>query len=327
MKRRTFTHAVLAGSAGSLLPAVAAAQTSWPTKPVRFIVPYAAGGQPDLTARALAGRLGERLGQPVVVDNRPGAGGTVAYNALVQTQPNDGHSFIVSDTAMVSINPLISKTAPNYKIGRDILPVALIGRAALFLVAHPKTGVNNLQQFVATVRRRPGEFTYASSGIGSFHHLTMEALKAALGLDIRHVPFKGSSQSTPALLGGQVDFSISALPSVAQFVQQGQLRLLGVNSPERSKLAPDVPPLADLVPGFDLAPMIAVLAGPGAPQVAIDRISKDLIEIIKLPDVVKGLTGAAVEPTPGGPVEITREMNREVEAMAKAAQAAKIQPE
>lgn len=327
MQRRSFTAAMLAGCAGPLLPSIAGAQGSWPSKPIRFIVPYAAGGQPDLTARALAGKLGERLGQSIVVENKPGAGGSVAYNTLVQVQPNDGHAFIVSDTAMVSINPLISKTATTYKVGKDIVPVGLVGRSGLFLVAHPKTGVNNLQEFVATVKRRPGEFTYASSGIGSFHHLTMEALKAALGLDIRHVPFKGSSQSTPALVGGQVGFSISALPSVAGFVQQGQLRLLGVNSPTRSKLAPEVPPLADLVPGFDFAPMVAVLGGPDTPQVAIDRLSKELIEVMKLPEVARGVNNAAVEPTPGGPAELTRELNREVEAMAKAAHAAKLQPE
>lgn len=326
MDRRNFSAALLSGCAGSLLPALAAAQGQWPSKPIRLIVPYAAGGQPDVTARALSVKLGERLGQPVVVDNKPGAAGSVAYNALVQVQPNDGHAFIVSDAAMLSISPLINK-ATNYKVGKDIVPVALVGRSSLFLVAHPKTGVNTLQEFVAAVRKKPGEYTYASSGIGSNHHLTMEALKAALNLDIRHVPFKGSGQSTPALVSGQVDFSIAALPSIAGFVQQGQLKLLGANSAVRSKLAPDVPPIADLVPGFDFAPMLAILAAPGTPQVAIDRMAREIAEIVKLPDVIKGLNTAAVEPAPGGSAELTRELNREVEAMAKAAHAAKLQPE
>jgi tripartite-type tricarboxylate transporter receptor subunit TctC len=326
MDRRSFTAALLSGCAGSLLPSMGAAQGQWPNKPIRFIVPYAAGGQPDVTARVLSVKLGERLGQPVVIDNRPGAAGSVAYNALLQVQPNDGHAFIVSDAAMLSISPLINK-ATNYKVGKDLLPVALVGRSSLFLVAHPKTGVNNLQEFVATVRRRPGEFTYASSGIGSNHHLTMEALKAALNLDIRHVPFKGSGQSTPALVSGQVDFSIAALPSVAGFVQQGQLKLLGANSATRSKLAPDVPPLADLVPGFDFAPQLVVLGAPGTPQAAIDGLSREIVEVVKSADVVKGMNTAAVEPTPGGPAELTRELHREVEAMAKAAQAAQLKPE
>lgn len=324
MQRRIFTASLLAGCYAALMSSLAQAQGQWPSKPIRFIVPYAAGGQPDVTARALSVKLGERLGQSIVVDNRPGAGGSVAFNTLIQVQPNDGHAFIVSDAAMLSISPLMSKTT-NYKLGRDLVPVALIGRSSLFLVAHPKTGVNNLQEFVATVRKRPGEFTYGSSGIGSNHHLTMESLKAALGLDIRHVPFKGSGQSTPALVSGQVDFSIAALPSVAGFVQRDQLKLLGANSATRSKLAPDVPSLSELVPDFDFAPMLVVLGAPGTPQVAIDRLSREIAEIVKLPEVIRGLNTAAVEPAPGGPAELARELNRDAEAMAKAAKAAKLE--
>ncbi len=326
MQRRILIAAMLSTCAGSMLPSLAAAQETWPNKPIKFIVPYAAGGQPDVMARVLSTKLGERLGQPIVVDNRVGAGGSVAFNTLMQSQPTDGHAFIVSDAAMLSISPLLNK-ATNYRVGRDLIPVSLVGRASLFLVAHPKTGVNNLQEFVATVRKRPGEFTYASSGIGSNHHLTMEALKAALDLDIRHVPFRGSGQSTPALVSGQVDFSIAALPSIASFVQQGQLKLLGTNSLRRSKLAPEIPPLADLVPGFDFAPMLVILGAPGTSQVAIDRLNKELFEILKMPELLRGLNIAAVEPTPGGPAELARELDREVAAMARAAEAARLKPE
>lgn len=324
MQRRIFIAALLSSCAAALSPAVAQAQ--WPNKPIKFIVPFATGGQPDVAARALSMKLTERLGQPVVIENKPGAAGAPAYNALLQSQPTDGHAFILSDASMLSISPLINK-ATNYKVGRDLIPVALVGRSSLFLAAHSKTGVNNLQEFMAAVRKQPGHFTYASSGVGSNHHLTMEALKSALDLDIRHVPYKGSGQSAPALASGQVDFSIAALPSIAGFVQQGQVRLLGANSIMRSRLAPEVPPLADLVPGFDFAPMIVVLAAPGTPQVAIDRISKEIAEIVKLPEVIAGLNTAAVEPTPGGPAELTRELTREIQAMAKAAQAAKLQGE
>lgn len=326
MDRRTFLAAGIFGGTASLLPAPAAAQGNWPNKPIKFIVPYAAGGQPDVCARALSVKLGERLGQPFVVDNKPGAAGSVAYNSLIQTQPNDGHAFILSDGAMLSISPLINRTT-NYKLGKDLLPVALVGRSSLFLVAHPKTGVNTLHEFVATVRRKPGEFTYASSGIGSNHHLTMEAMKAALNLDIRHVPFRGSGQSTPALVSGQVDFSIAALPSVAGFVQAGQLKLLGANSLHRSKLAPEILPISDLIPGFDFAPALVVLAAPGTPQVAIARMATELAEVVKLPEVIKGLNTAAVEPNVGGPAELTRVLTLEVEAMAKAAQFAQLKAE
>lgn len=324
MQRRSFLAPVLLGAA-FLLPSLAAAQ-AFPTKPVKFIVPYAAGGQPDVIARVLSRGLSERLGQPVVVENRPGAAGSVAYNTLLQSQPTDGHTFIFSDGAMLSIGPLVNKSA-TYKLGRDLLPVALVGRTALYLVAHPSTGVNTFREFVAAVKKKPGGYTYGSSGIGSNHHLTMEALKAALDLDIRHVPYKGSGQSTPALVGGQVDFSVAALPSVSGFVQNGQVKLLASNAASRSPMTPDVPAIADVVPGFDLAPVLVVLAAPGTPPYAIDRISRELAEVVKGADAIKGLQAGGVEPISAGPAEAGRVLGREVEAMAKAAKAADLKPE
>jgi tripartite-type tricarboxylate transporter receptor subunit TctC len=324
MHRRTFTAALATGA--GLLPVLTRAQAGYPSKAVKLIVPYAAGGQPDVVARVLTPRLTERLGQPVVVDNRPGASGASAYNGLLQSTPSDGHAFILSDGAMLSISPHVNK-ATNYKLGKDLLPVSLIGRSALYLVAHPKTGVNSLQEFVAAVRKKPGEYTYGSSGIGSNHHLTMEAFKAALNLDIRHVPYRGSGQSTPALVSGQVDFSISAMPSISGFVQNGQLKVLASNALTRSPLAPDVPPMADVVPGFDFATLLCVIAAAGTPASAIDRISRDLHEVVKLPDVVKGLHGAAIEPIGGGPAELNKALTREIEVMAKAAQVAQLKAE
>lgn len=326
MNRRSFNTTAVAACAASLLPTFAWAQGPYPNKPIKFIVPYAAGGQPDVVARVLTPRLSERLGQPVVVENRPGASGAAAYNGLLQSTPTDGHAFILSDGAMLSISPHINK-ATNYKLGKDLFPVALIGRSSLYLVAHPKTGVNTLQDFVAAVRKKPGEYTYGSSGIGSNHHLTMEALKAALNLDIRHVPYRGSGQSTPALVSGQVDFSIAAMPSIAGFVQNGQLKVLASNAANRSSMVPDVPLIAEVVPGFDFATILTVLAAPGTPAIAIDRVSRELAEVVKLPDVMRSLHGAAVEPIGGGPAELGKALAREIEVMARAAQAAQLKAE
>ena len=326
MQRRTFTTTMLASGAAGLLPTLARAQSQYPSKPVKFIVPYAPGGQPDVVARILTQRLGERLGQPVVVENRPGAAGASAYAGLLQSTPTDGHAFIFSDGALLSISPLVNK-ATNYKLNKDLLPVALVGRSALYLVVHPKTGVNTLQEFVAAVRKKPDEYTYGSSGIGSNHHLTMEALKAALGLNIRHVPYRGSGQSTPALISGQVDFSVAAMPSIAGFVQNGQVKVLASNAATRSPLTPDIPPIADIVPGFDFATILTVLAAPGTPVAAIERISRELAEVVQHPDVVKGLHSAAVEPLGGGPAELAKALTREIEVMARAAQSAQLKLE
>lgn len=314
------TILTLAALTAACIPLAAAAQT-YPSKPVKFIVPYAPGGLPDTVARWVSQRLTERLGQSVVVDNKPGGNGMVAYQALLASTPSDGHAFIVSDGSMLSITPQINKSA-TYRIGQELLPVSMIATSPLFIVGHPKTGVNSFQEFLAQVKAKPGEFTYGSSGIGSSHHLTMEALKAALNLDIRHIPFRGSGQSTPALVGGQVDFSVAALPSIAGFVKSGQVKLLASNALERSKQAPDVPTVAETVPNFDFAVVVGVLAAKGTPQVAIDRISKEISEAVRQPDLVKSFHDAVVEPVGVGPADYGRVIDRENEAMAKAGKAA-----
>jgi len=323
MQRRTLTSLALALG---LAPLAALAQAPYPSKPVKFIVPYAAGGLPDTVARVVAQRLTERLGQGVVVDNKAGGNGVVAYQALLQSTPSDGHAFIVSDGSMLSITPLINKAA-SYVVGKDILPVSLIARSPLFIVAHPKTGVNTFQDFVALVKSKPGEFTYGSSGIGSTHHLTMEALKAALNLDVRHVPFRGSGQSTPALVGGQVDFSVAALPSISGFVKNGQVKLLASNAPTRSPQAPEVPAIAETVPGFDFSVVIGVMAAAGTPQSAIDRIAKEIAEVVKHPEVVKTFHSAVIDPVGAGPADYAKVIAGENERMAKAGKVADLKAE
>ncbi len=309
-----------------VFPGSVLAQSAWPTKPVRFIVPYAPGGLPDSVARVVAQRLTERLGQNVVVENKPGGNGVVAWQALQQSTPSDGHAFIVSDGSMLSITPLVNKSMP-YRSGVDILPVSLIARSPLFVVAHPKTGVNTFQEFVALARSKPGEFAYGSSGIGSTHHLTMEALKAALNLDIRHVPYRGSGQSTPALIGGQVEFSVAALPSMAGFVKNGQARVLASNASTRSAQAPDIPTVAETIPGFDFAVVIGAMAAAGTPQAAIDRLGREIAEVVKHPEVLRVFQAQAIDAVGAGPAEYGRVIERENEAMARAARVANLKAE
>ena len=204
----------------------AAAQTSapYPNKPIKFIVPYAAGGFPDTVARVYAVHLTERLGQSVVIDNRPGANGVVAAQALAAS-PKDGYTFLVTDGSMFSINPAVYKNL-GYDFKRDFAPVYLAARAALYMALNPKVPANNLQEFIALAKAKPGTLNYGSSGVGSTHHLTMEAIKASLGLEMTHVPFKGTGQAVPALIGGQVDVLFSALPSLTGFVKTGQVKLI-----------------------------------------------------------------------------------------------------
>ena len=321
MKRRHLAALALAVAA---LPWVASAQ-SFPSKPVKFIVPYAAGGLPDSVARIVAQKLTERLGQTVVVDNKPGGNGVVAFQNLM-AGANDNHSFIVSDGSMLSITPLINKAA-TYAEGKELQAVSLMARSPLFLVAHPKTGVKTLREFVDKVRASPGTYTYGSSGIGSTHHLSMEALKAELKLDVRHIPYRGSGQSVPALLGGQVDFLFSALPSMLGFVKNNQVTLIGSNEGKRSPQAPDVPAIAELVPGYDFSVAIGALARAGTSAEAIKRLSDDIAWAVRQPDVLEKFTAAGIEASGLGPEGYRREIERENQAMAKAGKQADLKAE
>lgn len=312
--------------AGTLAaPLVAHAQGAYPSKPIKFVVPYSPGGLPDTVARIFAQRLGEKLGQSVVVDNRPGANGVVAAQALA-TAPKDGYTFLVTDGSMFSINPAIYKNL-GYDYKRDFVPVSLAARAPLYLAVNPKVPVNTFQEFIALAKAKPGTLNYGSSGIGSTHHLTMEALKASLGLQITHVPFKGTGQSVPALIGGQVEVLFSALPSLSGFVKSGQVKLLANNAAQRSAQEPNVPTIAEMIPGFDFAPIVGVLAATGTPSSAIDRIAAEMALIAKMPEVIQTLNNAGIDPIGSNPADYGKAIVGENERLAKAIAAAGIKPE
>lgn len=320
-QRRT----VLLGAAALALSSLAGAQTAYPNKPIRFIVPYAAGGLPDTVARVLAQRLTDRLSQSVLVENRPGANGVVAAQALAAA-PKDGYTFLVTDGSMFSINPAVYKNL-DYDYKRDFMPVALAARAPLYMALNPKVPANTLQEFIALAKAKPGTLNYGSSGIGSTHHLTMEAIKAALGLEITHVPFRGTGQAVPALIGGQVDVLFSALPSLAGFVKTGQVKLIANNAAQRSSQEPNIPLIAELIPGFDFAPIVGVLAATGTPQAVIDRVSSEIALVVKMPEVIQTFTSAGIEALGSGPADYNRAILGENERLAKAVAAAGLKPE
>ena len=316
MKQR---RALLLATALLALPSITLAQAqspmAYPSKPIKFIVPYSPGGLPDTVARVFAQRLGERVGQSVVIDNKPGANGVVAAQALASA-PKDGHTFLVTDGSMFSVNPAIYKNL-GYDYKRDFIAVSLAARAPLYLAVNPKLPVNTLQEFIALAKSKPGTINYGSSGIGSTHHLTMEAMKLALGLDITHVPFKGTGQSVPALIGGQVEVLFSALPSLAGFVKSGQVKLLASNAAQRSSQAPNVPTIAETIPGFDFAPTIGVLAATGTPASVIERISTEMAAVAKMPELIQALNSAGVDAIGSSPADYNKALLDETERLAK----------
>jgi tripartite-type tricarboxylate transporter receptor subunit TctC len=322
-RQRLLVLSAIASSAlvlSSGLCTAAFAQTitsSYPSKPIKFIVPYAPGGLPDTVARVIAQKLGDKLGQQVVIDNKPGGNGVVAYNALV-TSGNDGYSFIVSDGSMLSITPQINKSL-KYDVNKDFVPVSLIARSPLFLAVNQKVAANNLQEFVALVKSKPGDLTYGSSGIGSTHHLTMEAMKHALDLN--------SGQSVPALVGTQVDALFSAMPSLTGFAKSGQVKILGSNSSQRSAQNKEIPSIAEVIPGFDFSVAIGVLAPVGVPASVVTRISSEIAQVTKMPDVIQTLQNAGIEPIGSTPADYAKAIARENDLMGKAGKVADLKPE
>ncbi len=253
--------------------AVAAAQAPFPSRAIRLVVPYAAGGLPDSVARVLAQRLQDSFGQSVLIDNKPGGNGAVAATALA-TAPADGYTLLVTDGSMITINPLLSSRL-GYDPQRDFLPVSLIAESPLFLAVHPKAGVKTLEELVKLARSKPGALNYGSSGIGSSHHLSAEALKAGFNIFVTHIPYRGSANSVPAMIGGQVDMVFSAYPSLAGFVASAQAILLATNAAQRSAFAPQVPAIAEHLPGYNFAVMVVMLAPKGTPPEVVQRLSAE----------------------------------------------------
>lgn len=274
-------------------------EAKFPDRPIRFIVPYAAGGLPDTVARVVAQRVSQNLGQAVVVENKPGANGVIAAQTLTSS-PRDGYTYLVTDGSMMSINPALYKDL-SYDPKRDFVPVSLIATSPLFLASNSQSNINTLQEFVDRAKRDGAKMNYGSSGVGSTHHLTMEALNVALNSKVTHVPFRGSGQSVPAMIGGQVDVVFAALPSLSGFAEKGQAKILATNSGKRSVLAPNIPAIAEIVPGFDFAVTVGALGASGIPPFAVKRMSEEIAKAVKDPAVVKQFNTLGIEPVGGTP--------------------------
>jgi len=298
------------------LTSTAASAQAFPSKPVKLVVPYPAGGFPDTVARVMAKALTEKWNQQVVIDNRPGGNGAVAAQT-VKAAPADGYTLLVTDGSMFTINPaLYSKL--EYDPKKDFLPVSALAKAPLFLTAHPSVPANTFAEFVAYVKANPGTVNYASSGIGSTHHLTAEAMSSALGLKMVHVPFKGMGQAVPALVGGQVQVLFSALPATVGFVKDNRLKLLIQNSSKRFSGAPTIPTLAEsAIPGFDFAPTTLLMAPSGTPAAVVRQLSADAAAAARSPSVAETLLNSGVEVIGSSSEELAKVLQDEAERFAK----------
>ena len=265
------------------LGSVGAGAQDYPTRPVRVVVPYAAGGLPDTMTRLAAVRMTEIFGQQVVVDNRAGAGGIGACELVAAANP-DGYTLLIVDVAQTAINPALYSKLP-YDTLRDFTPVSLMGTSAQFLAANASVPANTLAELIKLVKSKPGQMRYGSGGIGSVHHLSMEALKTPLGLDIVHVPYKGNGQAIPAMIGGEVALVFSALPAIEGHLKTGRVKLLAVNTLKRSPQAPNVPTVSEVtgIKDYDYPPAIGVLAPAKTPKAVVNRIAAAVAKAVQPP--------------------------------------------
>jgi tripartite-type tricarboxylate transporter receptor subunit TctC len=271
----------------------------YPSRSVKIIVPYAAGGQPDVATRVLAQQFSTQLGQPFVVENMAGSSGIAAINALLKA-PADGYTLMSADAGHWAINNALD-AGLSYEPERDLAPIGLYGETTgLFLAVNESVPIRTLQELIALARAQPGTLSYASAGVGSIHHLIMEDLKGNLGLKILHVPYKGSAQAVPALVGGQVNMAIASLAVISGYVKDGRIRLLAVSSPKRSALAPDVPTMAEAagIPDFGHTGGSGLFVRAGTPRAPIERIAGALARAVALPEVVSRFATVGMESSP-----------------------------
>lgn len=296
--------------------ATSASAQSFPSKPVKLVVPYPAGGFPDTVARVIAKALTEKWNQQVVIDNRPGGNGAVAAQT-VKSAPADGYTLLVTDGSMFTINPALYAKL-EYDPKKDFLPVSALAKAPLFLTAHPSLPATTFAEFIAYVKANPDKVNYASSGIGSTHHLTAEAMSSALGLKMVHVPFKGMGQAVPALVGGQVQVLFSALPATVGFVKDNRLKLLVQNSNKRFSGAPNIPTISETaIPGFDFAPTTLLMAPNGTPPNVLRQLSQDAAAAARSASVAETLLNSGVEVIGSSSEELAKVLQDEAERFAK----------
>jgi tripartite-type tricarboxylate transporter receptor subunit TctC len=271
---------VLAACAALAAP-LAAAQ-KFPERPIRFVVPFPPGGGNDILARALAPKMGEFLGQPVVIDNRPGAGGNIGTE-LVAKAPPDGHTIVIASN-QVTMNPWLYGKLP-FDIEKDFSPVALAASVPMVLVVNPAVPAQSVQELIALAKKDPGKFNHSTPGSGTPQHIAFEVFNHAAGVKLTHVPYKGTGPAIADLLGGQVQAAFGTMASIEQHVKAGKLRALAVATPKRSQAMPGVPTVDEAgLPGFDVSLWYSILAPAGTPRDVVARLSADVAKALAFPE-------------------------------------------
>jgi tripartite-type tricarboxylate transporter receptor subunit TctC len=309
--------AALAAAARALAPQFAAAD-GYPEKPIRFVVPYAAGGTTDLLSRAIAQRLAEALGQAVVPDNRPGAGGNLGAD-IVAKSPPDGYTLLMAPVSPMAINVTLYGNKMSFNPEKDFAPVTLVAKVPLVLVVHPSVPVKNLPELIALAKAKPGRLNYGSAGNGSSNHLVGEMLKTAAGIDLVHIPYRGGGPGMMALVAGQIDLLVGQVPTVQAMVNAGRLRAIAVSGATRSPALPEVPTMSESgLPGFDATAWYSIVVPTGTPKPIISRLHAELVKILKSPDIRERLVSEGADVETSTPEELAAFVRSEIAKWSKA---------
>jgi len=309
----------------AMLGAGPALAQSYPAKPVRLLVGYPPGGPTDLAARLTGQQLSEAFNQQFIVDNRPGAGGTVAMALLAQA-PADGYTLSLGSNGELAISPNLRKSLP-YDPLKSVIPISRIGASQLVLLVHPSLPVKSVNDLVALARKKPGSINFASSGTGSTAHLSSELLKHMAGIDIVHVPYKGAAPAMSDLMGGQVELLITGFSGAVPHIKSGRLRALGVTGSQRLAAMPDLATIAESVPGYDVTSWYGILAPAGTPQAIITVLHRELAAMVKKPAVAERLIALGIEPEGNTPAQFAAQIVEEIAKWGKVVKMAGVKPE
>ena len=293
------------------------------TKPLRFVVPFPPGGSTDILARAIGAKLGTALGQTVIIDNKPGAGGSLGASEVARAEP-DGNTLLMGHIGTLAVNPALYPKLP-YDPVKSFVPVAWVARVPNILVVNAKSPIKTLADLVAQARAKPGHLTYSSGGNGSAAHIAFEYLKLQAKFPMLHIPYRGTGPSVTDLMGGQVDATFTGSPVVLPHVRSGQLRALAVSSTKRLPSLPDVPTVAESgFPGFDADQWYGVVAPAGTPAAVVARLNAEINKALQNPQVAQQLDGEGAVPVPGSPQAFGDLIAREIPRWAKVVQAGNV---
>ena len=315
----------IAGSAGLIIGVLLSggvlAQGAWPSKPITITVGFTAGGSTDIVARMVAEEMRKTWGQPVIVENKPGAGGNIGANIVAKARP-DGYSLLIGSVGPLAINPTLYEKMPYDNI-RDFTPVSLIVHVPNMLVVNPiPMPVRNIVEFVSFAKSNPGKFFYGSTGIGTSAHLSGEQLKMMTGIEATHVPYKGAAAVTDVLSGNQGLFMFATIPSVIQYVRAGRLRGIAVTSLKRSASAPDIPTLAESgYPDFEASSWFGLLGPADMPRDIVNKLQAEIVRILKIPEIREKLSQQGADPVGNTPEEFAAYIRAETTKWAKVVKA------